>query len=96
MRIPDGVNKQHVVTAMDQIGVDPAMWPARSQSTKHDVVDPRSGARFPPKLVLSTAAQIATGQQLSRRKFSGGAQTNGRLKDLGFVILPKHSDRPSD
>jgi hypothetical protein len=74
---------------MTHIGVDPVAWPARSSSTLYDVIDPRNGERLPPKLVLATAAQIATGRQVSRRTFYGGPETNERLTELGFSILPK-------
>jgi hypothetical protein len=94
--IPNGITRHHVLDAMDRIGLDPAMWPAKSQSTKYDVIDPRTGARFPPKLVISTAAQIATGRRLSRHEFSGGPETNERLQALGFKIVSKHSDRLSN
>jgi hypothetical protein len=89
MPIPSGITRAHVLEAMSRIGLDPATWPPRSQSTEHDVVDPRSGARLPPKLVLSVAAQIATGSELPRDTFSGGPETNDRLIKLGFDVLPK-------
>lgn len=87
--IPDGIAREHVLDAMSRIGPDPAMWPDRSESRKWDVIDPRSGTRLPPKLVLSFAAEIATGHTLSRRDFSGGPETNDRLAQLGFTIFPK-------
>ena len=89
MPIPDGITKEHVLEAMDRLGLDQATWPAQSQSTDYDVIDPRNGARFPPKLVLSYAAEIATGTPLPRGKFHGGSETNERLKNLDFDIQPK-------
>jgi hypothetical protein len=90
--IPKAIGRNHVLEAMDRIGLDQSMWPARSQSTQYDIVDPRNGGRFPPKLVLSVAAQIATGKELPRRSFGGGAETNKRLKALRFEIVPKYSN----
>jgi hypothetical protein len=92
MPIPSGITRDHVLDAMSRIGVDPATWPHQSQSTEYDVIDPRNGARLPPKLVSSTAAQIATGRQLPRRTFHGGPETNERLSELGFSILPKSAE----
>jgi hypothetical protein len=89
MTIPDNITKQDVLDAMARIGTDPSRWPFRSQSTGYDIVHPQTGDRYPPKLVLSEAAQIATGGELSRRTFSGGERTNRRLEDLGFKIVPK-------
>jgi 5-methylcytosine-specific restriction enzyme B len=88
VKIPTNITREHVLTAMDRIG-HPVGWPRQSESTEWDVVDPRSGARFPPKLVLSIAAELATGNELPRSKFSGGPQTNDPLKKLGFDVEPK-------
>jgi 5-methylcytosine-specific restriction protein B len=90
-RIPRELNKQHILAAMDHIGGDQSTWPPRSASTKYDVVDPRNGARFPPKLVLEMAVKEITGQPLSRKRISGGSDTNRRLEALGFKILQKYS-----
>jgi hypothetical protein len=62
--------------------------PEHSESTKYDLVAP-NGTRLPPKAVLSLAVEIATGRPLSRRDFSGGEETNRRLRDLGFEIRQK-------
>ena len=57
MKIPSQIRRVHVEEAFNvvrQQGV-----PAGRQSTKFDVLDD-AGARFPPKHVLSLAAEIAT------------------------------------
>ena len=94
MPIPDGIAKQHVLEAMRRLGVDPAASPRNSRSMDYDVIDPITGARFPPKLVVSIAAEIATGRPLPRSSFHGGPQTNDLLTSLGFAVLPKSSDTP--
>lgn len=66
--------------------------PNGARSTRFDVVDPETGDRLPPKLVLSLAAKLATGRPLSRTEFSGGAQTNEPLALLGFEIVAKSVD----
>jgi hypothetical protein len=85
MKIPTNINRDHVLTAMDRIG-HPTTWPKQSESTEWDVIDPRNGARFPPKLVLSKAAELATGNKLPRSKFSGGSETNNPLIRLGVPL----------
>jgi hypothetical protein len=83
------ITRKDVLEAMAQVGSDPSKWPHRSRSTSYDVLHPKSGARFPPKLILSVASQIATGRGLSRRAFGGGIATNRLLEQLGFRIVPK-------
>jgi hypothetical protein len=92
MPIPASVTADHVREAMSRLqrhGVPPG-----ADSTKYDVVDPRTGARLPPKLVVSIAAEIATGEPFPRTQFSGGEATNGPLRDLGFEIVEKPSESP--
>jgi 5-methylcytosine-specific restriction protein A len=87
MPVPVDISREHVLEAMtrlQQTGI-----PRNASSTKFDVVDPREHSRFPPKLVLSVAAEIATGTPLSRREFSGGEETNSRLRELGFEVVAK-------
>jgi 5-methylcytosine-specific restriction enzyme A len=88
MKIPTNITRDHVLAAMDQLEHS-TEWPKWSESTEFDVIDPRNGTRFPPKLVLSKAAELATGQRLPRGKFKGGPQTNVPLKRLNFEIAPK-------
>jgi hypothetical protein len=87
MEIPTNITCDHVLQAMDQLG-HPIEWPKGSDSTEWDLIDPRTGARFPPKLVLSRAAELATGNKLPRGKFSGGPQANDPLR-IGFEVVPK-------
>jgi hypothetical protein len=35
---------------------------------------------------MAEAAKLATGESLPRSTFSGGKETNNRLKELGFTI----------
>lgn len=53
------------------------------------------GMRFPPKVVISKAAEVQYGDALPETEFSGGedeGHANGVLKKLGFKIVTK-SDR---
>ncbi|HEX4409149.1 MAG TPA: hypothetical protein VH206_10275 [Xanthobacteraceae bacterium] len=85
---PSPITREHVLDAMTYVGPDPLQWPAASRPKLYLVVDPRNGSLLPPKLVLTTAADIATGER-RHRIFSGGADTNRRLEELGFSIVAK-------
>lgn len=81
------LTSQHVLAAMERIRQKDI--PKLAQSTRYDVLHPDDGAAFPPKLVLSIAMELATGQPLPRTEFSGGEQTNAPLRELGFQIVEK-------
>lgn len=85
------LTSQHVLAAMERIRVEGV--PALARSTRYDVLHPDDGAAFPPKLVLSIAMEVATGQPLPRTEFSGGEQTNAPLRELGFEIVEKTAPR---
>jgi hypothetical protein len=87
------ITRDHVLDAMTYVGTDPAQWPLRSRPTLYVVIDPRNGASLPPKLVLSTAAQIASSDR-RHPIFSGGQHTNKRLKELGFLVVEKTAAEP--
>jgi hypothetical protein len=82
------ITREHVLDAMTYVGTDPAQWPLRSRLTIYAVIDPRNGAALPPKLVLTTAADIAISDR-RRCVFSGGQHTNKRLTELGFSVVEK-------
>lgn len=80
-RIP-AVTRENVLAAIAEI--DREGVPPRSVPTKFEL---RVGRKsYPPKYVLSIACKYATGEALSLKVFSGGEETNGRLRKLGFVI----------
>jgi len=82
------ITREHILEAMTYVGTDPALWPHRSSPKVYVVIDPRTGASLPPKLVLATAAEMATGDR-RHRIFSGGQDTNKRLAQLGFSVVEK-------
>ncbi|HUC49640.1 MAG TPA: hypothetical protein VMA30_09670 [Xanthobacteraceae bacterium] len=82
------ITREHILDAMTYVGPDPALWPLRSRPTTYVVIDPRNGASLPPKLVLSTAAEMASGDRRAI-VFSGGRHTNKRLMELGFTVVEK-------
>ena len=80
-RIPD-VTREHVLAAVAEIARDGV--PARSAPTKFALVVGRK--TYPPKYVLSVAVKYAVGEALSLKDFSGGEETNARLRKLGFTV----------
>ena len=82
------ITREHVLDAMAYVGPDPSQWPFRSRPTIYVVIDPRNGAALPPKLVLATAAEIASSER-RRCVVDGGQHTNKRLTDLGFSVVEK-------
>jgi hypothetical protein len=58
-------------------------------TTTYDLVwDDR---RYPPKAILGTAYEFATGQRLSSGDFEGGKSGAVRvLGNLGFTVSPRH------
>ena len=87
------ITRDHVLDAMTYVGTDPAQWPFRSAPKTYVVIDPRNGASLPPKLVLATAAHMAS-ENRRYRVFSGGQHTNKRLQELGFSVVEKASAEP--
>lgn len=62
-------------------------------STKWDIIDPKTGERFPPKAVLRVAKEISG----DTRIFGGGGwPTNNPLMELGFEIALKPGLEKSD
>jgi hypothetical protein len=84
------ITRENILDAMTYVGTDPSQWPLCSRRTIYVVVDPRSGAALPAKLVLVTAADMASSDR-RRTIFSGGEQTNRRLRELGFLVVEKAS-----
>jgi hypothetical protein len=57
-------------------------------TTTYDLV--RDGRRYPPKAILGTAHEFATGQRLAPADFEGGKTgAVAVLRELGFTVQPK-------
>ena len=92
------VNWEHVTSAdvlraiqeYDRLGPE-AFFSAHgfAPTTTYDLV---SGAgRYPPKAILGTAYEFATGQRLASDDFEGGkAGAVKVLGQLGFDVQPRH------
>ena len=86
------VNQDHVLRAMreyDQLGPDRFFSThGFAPTTTYDLV--RDRHRYPPKAILGTAYEFATGQRLASGDFEGGK--TGAVKvlgELGFTVKPR-------
>lgn len=82
MAIPEDITAQHIRLALrhiDQHGVPP-----RRQATRFTLV--HRSREYPPKYVLSLAAELGLGRELSPREFGGGPETNQFLARRGFDV----------
>ncbi|HEX4043573.1 MAG TPA: hypothetical protein VHY10_17880 [Xanthobacteraceae bacterium] len=84
------ITREHILDAMTYVGSDSPPWPFCSRTSTYVVIDPRTGAGLPPKLVLTTAAEMASPDR-RRAVLSGGQHTNRKLTELGFVVVEKAS-----
>jgi hypothetical protein len=89
----DKVTAANVVTAIeeyDRLGPD-AFFAAHgfAPTTTYELV--RDRRSYPPKAILGTAYEFATGQRLASGDFEGGKSGAVRvLEGLGFTIRAKH------
>jgi hypothetical protein len=81
MPIPK-ITKAHVQNALKEI--DRHGVPRNRRSTRYCLI--HNGKHYPPKYVLALAVQHATGRSLKPDEHSGGAETNSRLRKLGFTV----------
>jgi hypothetical protein len=88
----DAVTKDHVVRAVqeyDRLGAE-AFFSAHgfAPTTTYDLVwDERL---YPPKAILGTAYEFATGQRLASGDFEGGKSGAVKvLEKLGFTVQPR-------
>lgn len=89
----DQVTRNEVLRAIqeyDRLGPD-AFFSKHgfARTTTYDLVwDER---RYPPKAILGTAYEFATGQRLSSGDFEGGKTGAGKvLGELGFTVQARH------
>ena len=82
-----GIGAHHVRQACGDIDSDGV--PSDARSVTYDLIV--GSRRYPPKYVLSKAAEHAMGKEFPRTFFSGGegSQAFRRLQDLGFHIERK-------
>ena len=81
--IPKKITRHHVIEAIKKIEKEgiPKKRMARLYALSF------RGKKFPPKYVISVAAKLAIGRELTSEEFEGGKQTNTFLRKLGFKII---------
>ncbi|MCM2466684.1 DUF3883 domain-containing protein [Methanoculleus oceani] len=87
-QIPSNIQREHILRAITEIKEQGC--PPHNKSTKYDLI--YLGKRYPPKYVISLANEFANGELFNVSKFSGGEETNKRLRLLGFEIVEKEDD----
>jgi hypothetical protein len=91
------VSKADIIQAMeayDQLGAA-RFFEAHgfAPTTTYDLV--WSDRRYPPKAILGTAYELATGERLASADFEGGRTGAVRvLGDLGFTVEARKAARP--
>ncbi len=82
MAIPEDITAQHIRQALRHI--DEHGVPPRRQATRFTLV--HRSRQYPPKYVLSLAAELGLGRELSPGEFGGGTETNQFLARRGFDV----------
>ncbi|HTV74544.1 MAG TPA: hypothetical protein VME66_12685 [Candidatus Acidoferrales bacterium] len=88
----DGVARSHVMQAMREYEtLGPERFFAKhgfAPTTTYDLV--HEGRRYPPKAILGTAYEFATGHKLDSGDFEGGKSGAVKvLESLGFAVKAK-------
>ena len=84
----DKISKEDIISAIKEIDSNPELRKGRASST-YDLI--YEGLDYPPKLVISIANKIATGEQLNPNDFEGGIGTPAfkLLEGFDFEIQKK-------
>ena len=85
--IPNGIQREHILTAIDRY--DSGAEHQFADSTIYDIL--HNGRRYPPKAIIGIAAGVLTGSQLGPDDFKGGQKSKcfRVLQANGFQIVPK-------
>jgi hypothetical protein len=88
----DNVTREHVVRAMheyDKLGAEQFFAKhGFAPTTTYDLL--WEARKYPPKAVLGTAYEFATGRKLNSGDFEGGKSGAVKvLEDLGFTVQAK-------
>lgn len=76
------IHRKDVDAALARIDKDGV--PKRRGSTGYCLV--ANGRHYPPKLAIGYASEHRTGKRLPPSAYSGGEETNSRLRALGFMV----------
>ncbi|MGP4069744.1 HNH endonuclease [Halobacillus sp. B29] len=83
MSIPQNINREHVIEAIQKIDRDRV--PKKRARSRFKLS--YEGRNYPPKYVISIANIFANDEEYPPSKFSGGDETNRFLRKLGFTII---------
>jgi hypothetical protein len=93
MEILNSLEERDVLRALEELTpVLPEIENGPNRSTRYDLR--WQGRSYPPKLVVSKAAELRSGKPFPVSLFSGGnaiGQANRILTDLGFEVVPKEN-----
>ena len=81
--IPKNIRREHVIKAVEEVEIY-GIPPGRGSNR---YLLEYTGKYYPPKYVISLANRHANGEELSPSEFSGGQESNGFLRQLGFKII---------
>src|SRR5215831_17149711 len=90
----DRVTRAHVVRAIreyDRLGPQRFSKHGFAPTTTYELV--RDDRRYPPKAILGTAYELATGERLASGDFEGGK--SGAVKVLGQLGFTVEARRPA-
>ena len=90
--IPENITREHIIKAIEEI--DNSEVPSERNSEIYDLE--YDNKKYPPKYVISLANKYANDRELNPSAFSGGDESNGFLKSLGFTIINKKERQPKD
>lgn len=85
--IPKNINREHIIKAIEEIN---KVGIPEGRSSKKFLLE-YNGEYYPPKYIISIANKYANSKELDPQEFSGGTETNGFLKYLGFNIVEASS-----
>lgn len=90
MKFPTNITKDHILKAIERI--DQEGIPSDGDSRYYDVI--YNSKKYPPKLIVSYANNIANGTDLDRNAFNGGKDTQAfnLLEKEGFSIIKKNTE----
>ena len=83
--IPKSITEKHIIEAARRL--DDGLEEDARASRQYDVII--GDRRYPPKHILSIAAELATGKTLLPDSFGGGIEANTFLGKLGFEVVEK-------
>jgi hypothetical protein len=89
-RIPDGLQKEHVLSALHDLDQNSADAEQFGIPTRYFLI--HKNRKYAPKAAIGLAFKYFRGTVLSPREFEGGKKSgsaNAVLKSLGFTIHDK-------